>query len=163
MEIIPGNVILCTSLKRHPYQTTSILIKHRAKKVIRRIKKMALQRNIFKRKTFWNFFSLTIQAIFFLLQRSSESVVLKHEVTLLPLCCPQPCPAPLLVLRTQNSQYRYWWRAGLTNHTARVKIRPPPSISSYDLQADYLTSLSLPFLTRKMEKTALISEAVVRI
>lgn len=59
---------------------------------------MALQRNIFKRKTFWNFFSLTIQAIFFLLQRSSESVVLKHEVILLPLCRPQPCPAPLLVL-----------------------------------------------------------------
>lgn len=44
VEITLGNVILCTSLKRHPYQTTFILIKYWVKNSDGRTVKMALQR-----------------------------------------------------------------------------------------------------------------------
>lgn len=97
LEIILGNAILCTSWKRYPYQTTSVLIKFGVKKKKKRwgiLKRWDYREkillNIFRWKTFLEFL-LTIQITFILMQRNSESGVLpKHKVLLLSPGCPQP-------------------------------------------------------------------------
>lgn len=102
VEITPGNVILCTLLKRHPLSANF------HSNQIQGIKSEGgeLKRWPYRGSAFWNFF-LTIQATFFVME-SSESVLplCKHKTIRPSLCCTQPTTPPSVMVETraQKSQ-----------------------------------------------------------
>lgn len=100
VEITLGNMILCTSLKRHPYQTTFILIRYRVKK--KKTHEEENEKDGITEKRYYliylrgSSFLSTIQTTFILTQRNSVSAVplLQHKAPPLPHAFPSPPDLP---------------------------------------------------------------------
>ena len=142
VEITPGNVILCTSMKRQLLLWSDTGFEEWWWE----LKRWPYRKVSLRESTFWNFFLWTIQTPFFLMESSSEPVLplLKHKVTPPSPCCPQPTTPP----GSSSLEHRVQWTVkGRAQHSHCWSENSGSAMYSLDnLQGDSLTLLSLPSL-----------------